>query len=320
MKKYLLNSFIILFTLVSLSLFGQENPKGYRVEGDEIVFSFDKREYDKATLDNTNNRLNFDDLNIQDVVVSGNFNDWSRHDWKMTKINENIYELRKNINDFKDEFAWEFKYVINNSYWAEPSKKDINSTRAKINGLEMRVYNLKMYTAYPSEFGNATFRLKGYEKAKKVILAGSFNKWDENLFKMEKCDGSWEITLQIKPGIYEYKFIVDGEWMEDKNNPSKIENEFDGYNSVVSIVVPITFKLQGYQNAEKVILAGSFNNWSKNKYNMTKTEDGWNIKIMLPGGKHHYKFIIDGEWTLDPTNTVSEYDEEGNINSVCMVK
>ena len=32
------------------------------------------------------------------------------------------------------------------------------------------------------------------------------------------------------------------------------------------------------------------------------------------------KFIVDGEWLVDPNNTVKEYDGEGHVNSVVMVK
>ncbi|GAA4974483.1 hypothetical protein GCM10023315_26280 [Algibacter aquimarinus] len=53
---------------------------------------------------------------------------------------------------------------------------------------------------------------------------------------------------------------------------------------------------------------------------MRKMDYGWKYVIPLSGGKHHYKFIVDGKWIADPNNSVKEYDGEGNINSVCMVK
>ncbi|MBQ4822522.1 glycogen-binding domain-containing protein [Aquimarina sp. MMG016] len=294
--------------------------KGYRVEGDEIVFSFDRRDYDKATSDESGKKYDFDDLDIENVVVSGEFNKWSTKKWKMTKVDENIYELRKKITDFTDEFSWEFKFVINNSYWAEPSDEDKNIVRATKNGSRLNVYNLKMYTAYPHDLGNASFILKGYQNAKKVVVSGSFNKWNENLFLMNKTEDGWSLKLQMKPGEYQYKFIVDGQWIADPHNLYKTTNEFGGYNSILNIKVPVDFILNGYPNAEKVILAGSFNNWSDNNYKMIRTKNGWKYTVSLSGGKHHYKYIIDDQWIVDPDNPVKEYDAEGNINSVCMVK
>ena len=53
---------------------------------------------------------------------------------------------------------------------------------------------------------------------------------------------------------------------------------------------------------------------------MAKIAFDWIFTTQLSGGKHHYKFIVDGNWYLDPSNSVKEYDGSGNINSVKMVK
>ncbi|SFZ91768.1 Glycogen recognition site of AMP-activated protein kinase [Flaviramulus basaltis] len=322
MKHIIPHIIYLFFIFISLNTFAQKNAfKGYKIENDTVVFTFDARDYSKFTKEFTGQTLDFNDFDIENVVVSGEFNLWSRDNWKMKRIDEFIYELRKSINDFTDEFSWEFKFVINNSFWAEPSKNDPNVSKAINNGQKLRgVYNLKMYTAYPDKNGNASFKLKGYKDAKKVVLAGSFNKWDETLFKMNKTESGWELTLQMKPDVYQYRFIVDGHWMEDPDNSHKTRNEFDEYNSVIDIKEYTAFKLRGYTNAHKVILSGSFNNWNENKLVMEKTDYGWKYVIPLTGGKHHYKFIVDGQWIVDPNNSIKEYDGDGNVNSVCMVK
>tara|TARA_R110002049_G_scaffold173520_2_gene340470 strand:+ start:8406 stop:9374 length:969 start_codon:yes stop_codon:yes gene_type:complete len=321
-KQFTLHIIYFFLVLSGLSVYAQSKGfKGYRIEGHEIVFAFDKRDYEKASSDSFGLRRDFEDLDIESVVVSGEFNNWSKDKWYMTKIDGNRYELRKKIEDFTDAFSWEFKFVINNAYWAEPSRNDPNISKAIKNGRRIHgIYNLKMYTAYPSETGNAYFKLRGFKDAKKVILAGSFNKWDENLFKMNKTEGGWELTLQMKPDIYQYRFIVDGQWMEDPDNNNKTRNEFREYNSVINIKEYTAFKLKGYTHAKKVILTGSFNNWNENELVMRKMDYGWKYVIPLSGGKHHYKFIVDGEWIVDPNNSIKEYDGKGHINSVCMVK
>lgn len=306
---------------MSIQVYSQNDiMKGYRIEGDTLIFSFDRRDYDKATSDTFGNKKDFEDLNIKGVVVSGEFNNWSKRDWSMTKLDENRYELRKSIRDFTDEFSWEFKFVVNNEYWAEPSRRDFNVARAIKNGHRLPVYNLKMFTAYPKENGNTIFTLNGYKNAKKVIISGSFNRWDEKLFTMNKTESGWSLTLQIKPGKYQYKFIVDNKWIEDNTNSNRTLNEFGGFNSVIDVKGKVTFLLDGYAHAQKVVLSGSFNDWSEKEYLMTKTKAGWSYTLLLSGGKYHYKFIINDEWLLDPANPVREYDYNGNINSVCMVK
>ncbi|PQJ77981.1 hypothetical protein [Polaribacter porphyrae] len=317
-------SHIIIFALLFISLtgFSQENViKGYKIEGDYIVFTFDKRDYNKATHHKTEERLDFNDFDIDKVVVAGNFNNWSRKRWKMKKVDENIYQLKKKVSDFNEDFNWEFKFVVNNNFWAEPTENPINTTPAKNwFGAYLNTYNLRILPAYISENGNAKFFLKGFDNAKEVILSGSFNRWNEHLYKMQKTKNGWKLNLQLSPNYYEYKFIVDGKWIEDPDNPNKTENEFYEYNSVINIKKKVTFLLEHFKNAEEVILAGSFNNWNEEEYKMTKTEHGWKFTTKLSGGKHHYKFIVDGNWELDPHNPIKEFDDNGHINSVKMVK
>lgn len=319
--KYFIHIAFLIFSFTHIDSFSQEKEiKGYRIDGDEVVFTFDKRDYTEATNENTKERLEFKDFDIKNVVVAGNFNSWSRDSWKMKQITENIYELRKRLDEFKDDFNWEFKFVINSSIWAEPDENVSNITFAKEGDKNYYTYNLKLYNGYPSKNGNAKFFLKGYRNAKKVILAGSFNKWNEELFAMKKTNDGWELILQLKPNRYEYRFIIDGYWIEDPSNLNKTPNEYGEYNSVIDINKKVKFYLDGFLNAKKVILAGSFNNWSENSYEMQKAENGWIYTTRLPYGKHHYKFIVDGDWKTDPSNPVKEFDGHGNINSVKMVK
>src|SRR5690606_18411435 len=113
--------------------------------------------------------------------------------WKMTKIDNNRYELRKPLAEFTDTFSYEFKFLINNAYWAEPSRKNKNAVDARdLDGNPLHVYNLRMFTAFPDDSGNMTFKLKGHNNARKVILSGTFNRWNEEAFKMKKTDRSEE--------------------------------------------------------------------------------------------------------------------------------
>ena len=324
MKKTVQHIIFLIILCVSTSMFAQQKKmQGYRVEGDEVVFTFDKRDYKEITNGETQHRKSIEnnDFIIANVAVSGQFNDWAKDKWIMTKVDENRYEFRKKISDFTDEYSWEFKFVINENYWAEPEGEISNLSNAKNrDGKDLHVYNLKMFTAHISEDGNTSFFLKGHQNAEKVILAGSFNKWNEHLFEMKKTKNGWYLTLQLKPSIYEYKFIVDGKWFNDEGNPNKKRNEFNEFNSVVEVKAYYTFKLRSHKEAKEVLLTGSFNDWSQDGFKMHKTDYGWKFTVLLSGGKHQYKFIVDKKWILDPSNPVKEYDYKGNVNSVCMVR
>jgi len=286
--------------------------KGYNINGEEVIFIFNINDY--PNIKNNGETVN-------DVFVSGEFNNWALDQWPMTKVSDSTYQLKKSLSVFTSNFGWEFKFIVNSKHWAEPSNDFENSVDAKgPNGKPLMVYNLKLYSAFATDYGNISFKLKGFTDAKNVILSGTFNRWDETGFKMKPTDDGWRVTLQLRPDIYEYKFIVDGNWITDPQNPSKTENEYQSYNSVIDVQRNVTFRLCDFENAKTVILSADFNNWSENDCNMTKVDNCWTYNKRLSGGKYHYKYIVDGQWVTDPHNSVKEYDGEGHINSVCMVK
>lgn len=298
-----------------------QDISGYSIENDSIIFVFDARDYQTYTVSRLWKTYDNDDIDIESVSVAGEFNDWAKDKWKLTKTGQYTYRLAKHLDDFIDRFSWDFKFVVNDKYWAEPNQNVRNIAKSKPNG---RYYidanNLRLFTSTSKEEGNICFTLDGFEDAEKIVLSGTFNYWNEQAFVMTKTESGWEISIHLKPGFYEYKFIVDGEWITDPKNPNVVENEFSEYNSYLDVLTPVTFSLHNYADAEDVYLAGSFNDWHENSLRMEKTDTAWTLTLDLIGGKHHYKFIVDGEWILDPDNALKEYDYDGNINSVLMVR
>ena len=55
--------------------------------------------------------------------------------------------------------------------------------------------------------------------ASEVFLTGSFAKWATQFIMIETQKNQFEITLNLPPGEYEYKYIVDGEWKVDESRP-----------------------------------------------------------------------------------------------------
>lgn len=52
--------------------------------------------------------------------------------------------------------------------------------------------------------------------AKTVQLAADFTDWRENPVDMIRFDrGTWSTTVPLPPGVYAYRFLVDGEWYDD---------------------------------------------------------------------------------------------------------
>ena len=72
-------------------------------------------------------------------------------------------------------------------------------------------------------------------QAKSVMLAGTFNGWDPKRTPMRNRANGWCATLWLPPGRYEYRFVVDGEWMSDPHERDSAPNEFGGTNSVLVV-------------------------------------------------------------------------------------
>jgi len=69
--------------------------------------------------------------------------------------------------------------------------------------------------------------------AREVYLVGSFNNWDASANPMKKDkNGKWTTTLSLKPGRYEYRFFVDGNWESDPSCSNCVPNEFGSQNCV----------------------------------------------------------------------------------------
>jgi hypothetical protein len=74
-------------------------------------------------------------------------------------------------------------------------------------------------------------------RAASVKLVGDFNNWAEDEAFPMQCDeeGIWSKEIPLTPGSYEYKFVVDDNWLLDQTNPNKVETSFGVHNSVIEV-------------------------------------------------------------------------------------
>lgn len=311
--------YLIVFwmTVSSLTLFAQQRNAPYYLEEDLVVFVFDLRDYAEAERNGNVEKMDFADLKIHRVAVAGEFNNWSQDGWTMKKTGEYTYELRKQISGFDDVFPKQFKYVINEEYWAQPDVTFARNRNFPNDFLE-DTYNLELYNINKNPNGNTTFFLPGHQTKREVILTGDFIGWDEEKLMMDKELTGWRIKIDLPPGRYEYKFIVDNEWIHDPENPLTVRNEHGTLNSILQKAKLLEFELKGHLGSSQVYVAGSFNKWIQ--IPMNKTTDGWKIELPVGGGKHRYKFIADGKWMLDPENPLVEKAREGIEYSVLLLR
>lgn len=74
-------------------------------------------------------------------------------------------------------------------------------------------------------------------QGKTVAVAGSFNDWDPTakILADKTNEGVYRGVLMLAPGEYEYKFVVDGDWRIDENNPCFASNDLGTLNSVLKV-------------------------------------------------------------------------------------
>ena len=70
-----------------------------------------------------------------------------------------------------------------------------------------------------------------------VQIAGDFNNWTPQRLDFNELQGKqvWKMAVSLRPGTYQYKYLVDGSWVHDPENIKTIDDFLGGVNSVISV-------------------------------------------------------------------------------------
>jgi hypothetical protein len=139
---------------------------------------------------------------------------------------------RKLVAQSKMEFLDELENT-RYTFTRDPSKK-VTSLTFEYQGKSYTARKLEV--GAPSLTGNVTFQLLRYPDANIVALAGSFNNWNQSQTLCAKERDRWLCRMKLEPGKYLYKFIVDGDWITDPDNPN---TEDDGNGNINSVLVVV---------------------------------------------------------------------------------
>ena len=72
--------------------------------------------------------------------------------------------------------------------------------------------------------------------------------------------------------------------------------------------------------AMSVQLVGDFTHWAQQPLNLQKDAAGvWRTEVALAPGVHHYRILVDGQWSDDPECTVRVPNPYGGENMVRQV-
>jgi len=195
------------------------------------------------------------DIKANAVFVAGNFNNWSTSAMPMQFV-DGVWQIAVAL----EPGSYQYKFVINGTTWKEdpeaPSYVDDGyggrngafvvtkdgkvepvSGQTSVASQALKNYepnNGRKDTIYVDQDGYVVIRL--YTNAKSVFITGDFNNWNEKDTEAYFVDdGIWEAVLELTPGIYEYKFITDGNWLVDPNAFAYVDDGFGGKNGVFEV-------------------------------------------------------------------------------------
>jgi len=168
--------------------------------------------------------------------------------------------------------------------------------------------------------------------ASNVKIGGNFTSWKLKSMNRSK-DGVWFyfLSAQEHSGEVDYKFNVAGLWTEDPHNSVKKDDLNGAYVSSVNAGkaekgIHLTFRridrntveFRLYNPKARLIsLVGDFNQWNPENDLLEMDSRGvWRVTKKLLPGTYRYKFIVDGNWTVDVYNPGSATDNTGGICSV----
>lgn len=271
------------------------------------------KELQPAVLNSFIQKHDLADLDLLNFIKTSSPDSLHKLGWKIEVNNSEVLVISKhlfsadNLNNPADKIIFTQK----NADWWTSAATQSNQTEFGYNRFNKKA-------AFAVEDSTVTFYLRAHKKAKNVYLSGSFNNWIPDSLRMIQTDSGWIAPVKLAPGKYWYKFIIDGQWDIDRDNPNT-ENDGMGNDNSVYYKPNYTFVLNGYTDARKVYLSGSFNTWRENELPMSRTQAGWMIPVYLAPGTHTYRFIVDGNWMADPANPDKFPNEFNDNNSVISI-
>ena len=296
----------ILFALLLLLSFGPrvfaQKPNDLQLDNNQLILLLDLHS-SPSKLDSLLQSAGIEHVDGK-KIKNGDYSSLRKLGWNVLQTEKNLLRIQRSLADVTPGNAIMYPAILNqkDTRPGYPAERPFG------------VNNFARISVHELPNGITRFFLPGYTRVKRVMLAGNFNNWSTSQV-MLKTDSGWIKDVSLEPGVYAYKFIADGRWGTDPNNNLR---ENDGAGNINSIYYRynFSFKLNGYPDAHRVVLTGSFNKWDPGQLIMNHNGNGWEIKLYLHDGMHLYHFLVDGRPVADPDNRLTGKEVSGNKTSL----
>uniref|UniRef100_A0A7S0ZJH6 AMP-activated protein kinase glycogen-binding domain-containing protein n=1 Tax=Timspurckia oligopyrenoides TaxID=708627 RepID=A0A7S0ZJH6_9RHOD len=151
-------------------------------------------------------------------------------------------------------------------------------------------------------------------------VVGSWSRWRERV-PMTRENSKWVADVALRPGVYEFKFVIDGKWVVDSTQEIR-RDDFGNENNVLRVGLFEHEFVWDKCAAKTVNLTGSFDAWSTRlpmaeEKSVLSGSSRFVTRRPLPPGRYEYKFIIDGDWYYDMTLPTAQHGDIIN-NELCI--
>lgn len=178
-------------------------------------------------------------------VLVNNFDSRLRHSFNiLNKIKETftskVFNTIIHINVKVQEAQSEAQTIMTYDKYSRGAKDYYSLSREIISKEDAIVEKIsvamkKIVRKKTSEISAVTIEFSG-KSATSVFVVGDFNNWVANDdSKLEPVDGVWKRKMDLKPGTYKYRLIVDGKWQEDPSNSNMERNPFGEFDSLLLV-------------------------------------------------------------------------------------
>jgi len=198
-----------------------------------------------SIIDLVKDRLNHE---VSWRVLVVNFDSRLRHSFKIlerikTNFKDKLFANMIHVNVKLKEAQYEGTFVFNYDKYCRGAKDYYSLSREVITEekvlpagpLALMKRMKEVLKENIPKLSDSVFSISAPE-AQEVHVVGDFNDWkldDSSL--MVRDNGVWVKNLSLKSGKYRYRFVIDGKWTEDSNNPVKETNPYGSVDSLIEI-------------------------------------------------------------------------------------
>jgi len=187
--------------------------------------------------------------NVNARVLVANFDSRLRHSFKMferikSNFKEKLFSNIIHVNVKLKEAQNEGMHVLNYDKYCRGTKDYFSLAREIITQEKVKMPQAALHLEkkmkeilkeHLPRLTEVVFAVSAPD-AKEVYVAGDFNDWKiNNNSRMEQVNGGWRKKMALGFGKYRYRFVVDGNWIEDSNNPTKEINPYGTLDSLIEV-------------------------------------------------------------------------------------